>query len=155
MNSLSVWIVNLKRNQPWILFGKTDAVADAPTLWPSDVNSWLTRKDSGSGKEWTQKEKRATEDEMVFMFSFGHLVKFIEFQDIYWIFLFLLCKLFIISEWFLFFSFQCMTKFTTNEKKKEKKKKKKEKKLFKLLLFSISLFFRVSLDGHMIYFFSS
>ena len=39
--------------------------AEAPTLWPSDVKSWLTEKDPDAGKNWRQKEKRATEDEMV------------------------------------------------------------------------------------------
>ena len=39
--------VNLKGNQPWILFGRTDA--EAPILWPPDVNSWLIVKDPGGG----------------------------------------------------------------------------------------------------------
>ena len=34
-------------------------------IWPPDVNSWLTRKDHDAGKDWRQKEKRATEDETV------------------------------------------------------------------------------------------
>ena len=29
--------VNPKGNQPWILIGRTDAEAEAPVLWPSDV----------------------------------------------------------------------------------------------------------------------
>ena len=28
--------VNLKGDQPWILFGRTDVEAEAPTLWPAD-----------------------------------------------------------------------------------------------------------------------
>ena len=36
--------VNPKGNQPWILFGRTVAVAEAPTLWPLDVKSWLMGK---------------------------------------------------------------------------------------------------------------
>ena len=32
-------LVHLKGNQPWIFIGRTDA--EAPTLWPPDVNSWL------------------------------------------------------------------------------------------------------------------
>ena len=58
--------VNLKRNQPWILFGRTDAdaEAEAPIPWLPDAKSWLTRKDPDSGKHWGQKENRATEDEM-------------------------------------------------------------------------------------------
>ena len=56
--------VKLKRNQPWIIFGKTDAKAEAPVLWPPDANSWLIGKDPDAGKDWMQKEKRVTEDEM-------------------------------------------------------------------------------------------
>ena len=57
--------VNLKGNQPWILFGRTDAEAEAPVLWPHDANSWLIGKDPDTGKDWRQKEKRVTEDDMV------------------------------------------------------------------------------------------
>ena len=42
--------VNLKRNQPWILIGRTDAEAEAPTLWPCDENSQLIGKDLLMGK---------------------------------------------------------------------------------------------------------
>ena len=31
--------VNPKGNQPWIFIGRTDAVAEAPILWPPDVKS--------------------------------------------------------------------------------------------------------------------
>jgi len=29
--------VNPKENQPWTFIGRTDAEAEAPTLWPPDV----------------------------------------------------------------------------------------------------------------------
>ena len=32
------------------------------TLWPPDANSWFIGKDPDAGKDWRQKEKRATED---------------------------------------------------------------------------------------------
>ena len=54
--------VNLKGNQPWIVIGRTEA--EAPILWPRDMNSWLTGKDPDAGKDWKQKEKGAAEDEM-------------------------------------------------------------------------------------------
>ena len=57
--------VNLKGNQSWLLFGRTDAEVEAPMLWPPDVNCWLVGKDSDARKDWRQKEKRATKDEMV------------------------------------------------------------------------------------------
>ena len=56
--------VNLKGNQPRILFGRTDAEAKAPVLWPPDVNSWLIGRDPDAGKDWRQ-NKKVTEDEMV------------------------------------------------------------------------------------------
>ena len=57
--------VNPKGNQPWIFIGKTDAEAEAPIFWPHDAKSQLIGKDPDAGKDWGQKEKRATEDEMV------------------------------------------------------------------------------------------
>ena len=57
--------VKLKGNQPWIFIARTEAEAEAPILWPCDANSWLTGKDPDAGKNWRQKEKRATKDEMV------------------------------------------------------------------------------------------
>ena len=54
---------NPKGNQPWIFTGKTDA--EAPTLWPSDIKSWLTGKDPDAGKDWRWEEKGTTEDEMI------------------------------------------------------------------------------------------
>ena len=54
-----------KGNQSWIFIGRTDAEAEAPILWPPDVKNWLTGKDPDAGKDWRQKEKQTTEDEMV------------------------------------------------------------------------------------------
>ena len=56
---------HLKGNQSWVFIGRTDAVAETPTLWPSDANSWLIGKDPDAGKDWGQEEKGMTEDEMV------------------------------------------------------------------------------------------
>ena len=55
--------VHPKGNQSWIFIGRTDA--KAPTLWPSDVKSWLTGKDPDAGKDWRQEQKGLTQDEMV------------------------------------------------------------------------------------------
>ena len=57
--------VSPKGSQPWIFIGRIDAEAEAPVLWPPDGKSRLTEKDTGAGKDWRQKEKRAAEDEMV------------------------------------------------------------------------------------------
>ena len=56
--------VNPKGNQPWIFIRKTDAQAEAPILWPPDVNNWLIWKDPDAGKDWRQEEKGTTEDEL-------------------------------------------------------------------------------------------
>ena len=42
--------VNIKRNQPWILIGRTAAEAEAPIIWPPDTNSWLMEKTPMLGK---------------------------------------------------------------------------------------------------------
>ena len=57
--------VNPKRNQPWIFTGRTVAEAEIPILWPRDVKTQLIGKDSDDEKDWRQKEKWATEDEMI------------------------------------------------------------------------------------------
>ena len=54
-----------KGNQPWTFIGRTDAEAEAPILWPPNLKSWLIGKDSDTGKDWRQKKKRVTENEMV------------------------------------------------------------------------------------------
>ena len=57
--------VNPNGNQHWIFFGRTDAKAEAPILWPPDVKSLLIRKDPIDRKDWGQEKKGAAEDEMV------------------------------------------------------------------------------------------
>ena len=52
LGSKKIKLINLKGNQPWILFGRTDAEAEVPVLWPFDVNSWLFGKDPDAGKDW-------------------------------------------------------------------------------------------------------
>ena len=56
---------NPKGNQSWIFIGRTDAEAEAPILWPPDAKSQLIGRDPDAEKNWGQKEKRVTEDEMV------------------------------------------------------------------------------------------
>ena len=60
LDSKEIKLVNLKGDQPWILIGRTDA----PVFWSPDANSWLIGKVPDAGKDWGQKEKRASEDEM-------------------------------------------------------------------------------------------
>ena len=51
-------------DQPWDFFGRTDAKAETPVLWPPHVKSWLIGKDPDAGREWGQEEKGTTEGEM-------------------------------------------------------------------------------------------
>ena len=53
-----------KGDQSWDFFGRNDAKAETPVLWPSHVKSWLIGKDSDAGRDWGQEEKETTEDEM-------------------------------------------------------------------------------------------
>ena len=52
------------KDQPWVFFGRNDAKAETPILWPPHVKSWLIEKDSDAGRDWGQEEKRTTEDKM-------------------------------------------------------------------------------------------
>ena len=71
-------LVNPKGNQSWIFTGRTDAEADAPILWPSDVKNWLLRKDPDPGKDLRQEGKGTTEDEIV---GWHHLFSGHEFEQ--------------------------------------------------------------------------
>ena len=57
--------VHPKGDQSWDFFGRTDAKAETPVLWPLHAKSWLIGKDSDAGRDWGQQEKGMTEDLMV------------------------------------------------------------------------------------------
>ena len=56
--------VHSEGDQPWDFFGRNDAKAETPILWPPDAKNWLIGKDSDAGRDWEQEEKGTTEDEM-------------------------------------------------------------------------------------------
>ena len=56
--------VHPKGDQSWVFFGRNDAKAETPILWPPHATSWLIGKDSDAGRDWGQEEKGMTEDEM-------------------------------------------------------------------------------------------
>ena len=56
--------VHSEGDQPWDFFGRTDAKAETPVLWPPHVKSCLIGKDSDAGRDWGQEEKGMTEAEM-------------------------------------------------------------------------------------------
>ena len=51
-------------DQSWVFFGRNDAEAAIPILWPADAKNGLIGKDSDAGRDWGQEEKGTTEDEM-------------------------------------------------------------------------------------------
>ena len=57
--------VHPKGDQSWVFIGRTDAEAEAPILWPTDMESPLIGIDPDAGKDWRQEEKGVAEDEMV------------------------------------------------------------------------------------------
>ena len=56
--------VHSEGDQPWDFFGRNDAKAETPILWPPHAKSWLIGKDSDVGRDWEQEEKGMTEDEI-------------------------------------------------------------------------------------------
>ena len=43
--------VHPKEDQSWVFFGRIDAEAETPILWPPDVKSRLIGKDPDAGKD--------------------------------------------------------------------------------------------------------
>ena len=56
--------VHSEGDQSWVFFGRNDAKAETPVLWPPHAKSGLIGKDSDAGRDWGQEEKGTTEDEM-------------------------------------------------------------------------------------------
>ena len=54
LENIEIKPLNPKGNQSWVFTGRTDAEAEAPTLWPLDAKSQLTGKDLDAGKDWGQ-----------------------------------------------------------------------------------------------------
>ena len=55
--------VHSKGDQPWDFFGRNDAKAETPILWPPHARV-DSLEDSDAGRDWGQEEKGTTEDEM-------------------------------------------------------------------------------------------
>jgi len=56
--------VHSEGDQPWVFFGRNDAKAETPVLWPPHAKSWLIGKDSDAGRDWGEEEKGMTEHEI-------------------------------------------------------------------------------------------
>ena len=65
LDSKEIKPVNLEWNQSWIFIGRADTDPEAPVLCQPDANSQFIGKDPDTWKDWGQKEKKATENEMV------------------------------------------------------------------------------------------
>jgi len=64
LNCKEIQLVHSEGDQPWDFFGRRDAKAETPVLWPPHAKSWLIGKNSDAGRDWGQEEKGMTEDEM-------------------------------------------------------------------------------------------
>ena len=56
--------IHSQGDQPWDFFGRNDAKAETPVLWPPHAKSWLIGKDSDGGRDWGHEEKGTSEDKM-------------------------------------------------------------------------------------------
>ena len=56
--------VHSEGDQLWDFFGRSDAKAETPVLWPLDAKSGFIGKDSDAERDWRQVEKVTAEDEM-------------------------------------------------------------------------------------------
>ena len=57
LDSKEIKPVKLKGDQPWIFTGRTDAEAEIPVFWSSDMNRQLIGKVPDAGKDWGQKRR--------------------------------------------------------------------------------------------------
>ena len=59
-----IQLLHSEGDQPWDFFGRNDAEAETPVLWPPHAKSWLIGKDFDAGRDSGQEEKGTAEDEM-------------------------------------------------------------------------------------------
>ena len=64
LNRKEIQPVHSKGDWSWVYFGRNDAKAETPVLWPPHVKDWLIGKDSDAGRDWGKEEKGTIEDEM-------------------------------------------------------------------------------------------
>ena len=50
--------VHSKGDQSWVCFGRNDAKAETPVLWPPHAKSWLIGKDFDAGRDWGRRRRR-------------------------------------------------------------------------------------------------
>ena len=64
LESKEIQPVHSKGDQSCVSFGRNDAKAETPILWPPHAKSWLIGKNSDAGRDWGQEEKGTTEERM-------------------------------------------------------------------------------------------
>ena len=78
-DSKEIQPVHPKGNQSWIFTGRTNAEAETPICWPSDVKNWLIWNNPDAGNDWRWDVKEMTEDEMV---GWHHWLNRHEFEQV-------------------------------------------------------------------------
>ena len=49
--------IHSKGDQSWVFFGRNDAKAETPVLWPPHAKSWLIGKDSDTERDWGRRRR--------------------------------------------------------------------------------------------------
>ena len=57
LNSKEIQTVHPKRDQSWVLTGRTDAEAETPIVWPPHAKDWLIGKDPDAGRDWGRRRR--------------------------------------------------------------------------------------------------
>ena len=52
-----IQLVHSEEDQPWDFFGRNDAKAEIPVLWPPHAKSWLIGKDCDAGRHWGRRRR--------------------------------------------------------------------------------------------------
>ena len=74
--------VHSEEDQPWDFFGRNDAKAENPVLWPLHAKNWLIEKDFDAGRDWGQEEKGTREDEMAGWHHYSTDMNLSELQEL-------------------------------------------------------------------------
>jgi len=56
-DSQEIQPVHSEGDQPWNFFGRNDAKAETPVLWPPHAKSWLIGKDPDAGRDWGKRRR--------------------------------------------------------------------------------------------------
>ena len=57
LDSKEIQSVHSEGDQSWMFFGRNDAKAETPVLWPPREKSWLIGKDSDAGRDWGRRRR--------------------------------------------------------------------------------------------------